>query len=380
MSYLKEHPMFASPLITNERLSDKNTIPGTIRKPVNFLNFLKRAIMYLKHKVFLQPTTKSKEEKRECISPLRIQCELNYEQFIDNTSIKFALSRLGMLLFTLKAKNIKKYKPLVKVLDFLTMVVSHSVRFALYKDPYPDFKKLKQVKMLLQLACLDPTVAFKPLEAIARNIIITSGNLTPSEVYSKLLETPFKTIKSFTLDPQFKNAFCPLVVSKANDNVICIAKDVDTADGETRLEGRIGDTEKLRGSFSGSCASAARRDYLRLRRLLEHKDCAGPLVLHGRRQAAAGAKINLRCNPFGLRHNGGRPADVKVDVRTVLRVVQSGKRRDSVHNRARSSRGSDQLFKRIQPLHCVLRRAHPMPPQLSREHANGVHAESEEAK
>lgn len=233
MSYLREHPMFASPLIANERLSDKNTIPGTIRKPANFLNFLKRAIMYLKHKVFLQATTKAKEEKRECISPLRIQCELNYEQFIDNASIKLALSRLGMLLFTLRVKNIKKYKPLVKVLDFLTMVVSHSVRFALYKDPYPDFKKFKQVRVLLQLACLDPAVAFKPLEAVARNIVVTSGNLTPSEMYSKLLEVPFKTIKHFTLDSQFKSVFCPLVVSKANDNVVYTAKYVDAAGGET---------------------------------------------------------------------------------------------------------------------------------------------------
>ena len=216
MNYYKEYPMFTSPLITNH---EDKIIPGTIRKAENFLNFLKRTIMYLKHKVFLQPSTKPKEEKRECISPLRMQYELYYEQFIDNTTIKQSLMRLAILFYTLKIKNIKKYKPLVKVLDFLILITNYSVRFAIYKDPYPDFKKYKQIRMLIQLSCLDPSVAFKPIEEYSRNIIITSGNLTPSDMYSKLLEVTFKTIKSFTLDPQLKIAFCPLVVSKANDNV-----------------------------------------------------------------------------------------------------------------------------------------------------------------
>jgi DNA excision repair protein ERCC-2 len=216
MNYYKEYPLFTSPLLANE---EDKTIPGSIRKAENFLNFLKRAIMYLKHKIFLQPSTKLKEEKRECISPLRIQYELYYEQFIDKITIQQSLIRLAILFYTLKIKNIKKYKGLVKVLDFLILVTNNSIRFAIYKDPYPDFKKYKQIRMLIQLSCLDPAVTFKPIEEYSRNIIITSGNLTPTDIYSKLLEVTFNTIKSFTLDPQLKTSFCPLVISKANDNV-----------------------------------------------------------------------------------------------------------------------------------------------------------------
>ena len=135
---------------------------------------------------------------------------------IIHANFRLAVTRLGYLLYTLRAERKEKYASLVNVINFVQMIATYSLRFALYFDP-PELKKGKAA--LLQLACLDPAVAFKPVINKYRNVILSSPSFTPPEIFGKLLDFKYDVFKSFTLDTKLSASFCPLILTKANDNV-----------------------------------------------------------------------------------------------------------------------------------------------------------------
>ena len=110
----------------------------------------------------------------------------------------------------------------IALLNFTQMIATYSRRFTLYFDPYPELKKSQTG--LLQLACLDPVVAFKPVASKYRNVVLASANFTPPEIFTKLLDFKCKEIRSFILDTKLAASFCPLILTKANDNVLNYAK------------------------------------------------------------------------------------------------------------------------------------------------------------
>ena len=58
---------------------------------------------------------------------------------------------------------------------FMIVVEPHDSRTPHFKDP------------ILQLACLDASLAIQPVLAKFRSVIITSGTLSPIDLYPKLL-------------------------------------------------------------------------------------------------------------------------------------------------------------------------------------------------
>jgi len=224
--YYNEFEIFSSPLLYNDifNISDKTPIPGNIRKINHFLGFVKRIIIYLKHKVLPHTIGKQEEKNQEipriCISPLKMRYELVYDQFCDIKAIKALILRLSFLLYTLKIKNPEKYSDLIKILEFVQIIATYSEKFTVFIDPQTDQKKAHQyLKVLLQIACLDSSLNFNAISKNIRNFVLSGPNFTPLEIYEKLLNTKFLITRLIMLENKFENIFCPLILSKANDNV-----------------------------------------------------------------------------------------------------------------------------------------------------------------
>ena len=86
--------------------------------------------------------------------------------------------------------------------------------FSLIIEPYPD----DSVKFdpLLTLSCLDSSIGIKPVFEKFHSVVLTSGTMSPIDIYAKILNfKPFIT-KSIPITLS-RNSIQPLVVSRGTD-------------------------------------------------------------------------------------------------------------------------------------------------------------------
>ena len=83
-----------------------------------------------------------------------------------------------------KISDIAEYSSISAVADFATLVGTYDKGFALVVIPS---SATEGKKALLQFLCLDASIAMEPIFSKFRNVIITSGTLSPLGFYPKLL-------------------------------------------------------------------------------------------------------------------------------------------------------------------------------------------------
>ena len=139
----------------------------------------------------------------------------------------FAHDRLNSLLNTLEIIDIDDFSSLKVIVDFGAMIASYEDGFSVIIDPYPEDDLILDPKLIFY--CMDASIAVKPLFAKYRNVILTSGTISPLETYAKLLDFKPRIMKSFgnTLP---RNAIYPLIVSKGTDQLQISSKFDDRDD------------------------------------------------------------------------------------------------------------------------------------------------------
>jgi DNA excision repair protein ERCC-2 len=68
----------------------------------------------------------------------------------------------------------------------------------------------------ISLACLDASLAIKPVMERFKTVVITSGTLSPLDLYPKLLDFEPRVAKSLSMST-YRKCICPLVVVRGND-------------------------------------------------------------------------------------------------------------------------------------------------------------------
>jgi DNA excision repair protein ERCC-2 len=75
------------------------------------------------------------------------------------------------------------------------------------------FVSLLIVMLILQLCCLDASLAIKPVFERFQSVVITSGTLSPIDLYPKLLNFNPVIIQSFTMSLT-RDCLCPMVLTR----------------------------------------------------------------------------------------------------------------------------------------------------------------------
>ncbi|KAF8821311.1 Dna excision repair helicase [Cardiosporidium cionae] len=216
----------ANPVLPADVMQE--AIPGNIRRAEHFLNAMKKVVLYLKtymnslcvHGIkeyvlqYAVEYPKIYEIRSE--GPLTFLHAFEQATEIDRKTLKFCYDRLKSLLNTLQVTNVDEFSPLNLVAGFCTLVATYWEGFVLICDPYPEATGLYDP--LLQLCCLDASLAIKPVLQRYQSIILTSGTISPLELYPKLLDfTPVVTESlPMSLD---RNCICPIIVSRGADQV-----------------------------------------------------------------------------------------------------------------------------------------------------------------
>lgn len=199
----------ASPVLERDVLDE--TVPGNVRRAEHFLRLVKVVIQHLKKRL------DTPNPKVEVETPAAFLLNLEQKTALDSKPLQYFYTRLNSLMRTVEVADLDDYAALGMVADFATRVATYQDGFAIVVDPFfrgptgiPEAK--------LQLSCLDASLAIKPVFDRFASVIITSGTLSPLDLYPKLLQ--FTPIVQVSLQMSiFRPCILPLIVTKGADQL-----------------------------------------------------------------------------------------------------------------------------------------------------------------
>ena len=101
--------------------------------------------------------------------------------------IRFCAERLASLIKTLEIGDISDFGPLILISQFATLVSTYTRGFTIIIEPF-DEKSPTVSNPVLHFTCLDSSIAIKPIFDRFQSVVITSGTLSPLEMYPKILD------------------------------------------------------------------------------------------------------------------------------------------------------------------------------------------------
>ncbi|KAH9499606.1 General transcription and DNA repair factor IIH helicase subunit XPD [Bulinus truncatus] len=204
--------VLANPVIPDEILQE--AVPGNIRNAEHFIGFMKRFVEYLKTRLRVQHVVSE--------SPPSFLKDCQTKVCIDRKPLRFCSERLASLLRTLELTDIKDYSALSLVANFATIISTYTKGFSLIIEPFDD-RTPTIANPIMNFSCLDATIAVKPIFNRFQTVVVTSGTLSPLDMYPKILDFQPVTMATFTMTLA-RPCICPMIVSKGNDQVAMSSK------------------------------------------------------------------------------------------------------------------------------------------------------------
>ncbi|KAI9744961.1 MAG: DNA-dependent ATPase of the nucleotide excision repair factor 4 complex [Claussenomyces sp. TS43310] len=201
----EEDAFMSNPALPDDLL--KEAVPGNIRRAEHFVAFLKRFVEYLK--------TRMKVRQVISETPPSFLTHLKDTTFIERKPLRFCAERLTSLVRTLELTNIEDYQPLQEVATFATLVATYEKGFLLILEPY-ESDTAEVPNPVLHFTCLDAAIAIKPVFERFSSVIITSGTLSPLEMYPKMLNFNTVVQESYPMSLARKS-FLPMIVTRGSD-------------------------------------------------------------------------------------------------------------------------------------------------------------------
>ena len=204
--------ILSNPILPDDVLQE--AIPGNIRLGEHFVNFLKRFLEYIKTRLRSQHVTQE--------SPATFLKDIQQKACIERKPLRFCSERLQSLLRTFEVGDITSFSGLTKICNLATIVSTYTEGFSLIVEPFDD-RTPNISNPVMTLSCLDATIAIAPVLRRFQSVIITSGTLSPIDMYPKLLNFRAVISTSFTMTLA-RPCICPMIVGKGNDQVAMTSK------------------------------------------------------------------------------------------------------------------------------------------------------------
>lgn len=203
----EEDPLVELPILSQDILNE--AVPGNIRRAEHFVSFLKRLIEYLK--------TRMKVLHVISETPNSFLQHLQQLAFIERKPLKFCAERLSLLVRTLEVEEIEDFTALKDIASFATLISTYEDGFLLIIEPY-EIENAAVPNPIMRFTCLDASIAIKPVFEKFSSVIITSGTISPLDMYPKMLNFQSVLQKSYSMTLA-KKSFLPMIVTKGSDQV-----------------------------------------------------------------------------------------------------------------------------------------------------------------
>ncbi|XP_037072582.1 general transcription and DNA repair factor IIH helicase subunit XPD-like [Pollicipes pollicipes] len=204
--------LLANPVLPDQVLEE--AVPGNIRTAEHFINFMKRLVEYLKMRLRVQHVVQE--------SPAGFLKDIFNKICLDRKPLRFCAERLTSMIRTLELTDMADLSPLVLVSHFATLVSTYTRGFTIIVEPSDD-KTPNVYNPILYFRCLDSSLAIKPVFDRYQSVVITSGTLSPLDMYPKILDFHPVIVTSFTMTLA-RPCILPMIVTKGNDQVAISSK------------------------------------------------------------------------------------------------------------------------------------------------------------
>lgn len=204
--------ILGNPILPDEVLNE--VVPGNIRNAEHFLSFLKRFIEYVKTRLRIQHVVQE--------SPAGFLKDVSSRVCIERKPLRFCASRLASLMRTLQIPDPSHLSSLVLITHLATLVSTYTKGFTIIIEPFDD-KTPNVSNPILHFSCMDSSIAMRPVFARFQTVIITSGTLSPLDMYPKILDFNPVIMSSFTMTLA-RPCILPMIVSKGSDQVAISSK------------------------------------------------------------------------------------------------------------------------------------------------------------
>uniref|UniRef100_K1PYR9 General transcription and DNA repair factor IIH helicase subunit XPD n=1 Tax=Magallana gigas TaxID=29159 RepID=K1PYR9_MAGGI len=204
--------ILANPVLPDDVL--KEAVPGNIRTAEHFLGFMKRFLEYMKIRLRVQHVVSE--------SPPSFLKDCYQKVCIERKPLRFCAERLNSMMRTLELVEIHDFSALSLLCHFATLVSTYAKGFVLIIEPFDD-RTPTISNPILHFSCMDASIAIKPVFDRFQTVVITSGTLSPLEMYPRILDFRPVTMATFTMTLA-RTCICPMVVSKGNDQVAMTSK------------------------------------------------------------------------------------------------------------------------------------------------------------
>ncbi|KAH9048101.1 DNA repair helicase [Lactarius hengduanensis] len=202
-----EDAFTSTPVLPEDLL--KEAIPGNIRKAEHFVAFLKRLVEYLKTRMRVLHVVAE--------TPLSFLQHLKDITYIERRPLRFCAERLQSLVRTLELNRLDEFSSLQKVANFATLVSTYEKGFLLILEPF-ETDNATVPNPIFHFVCMDPAIAIKPVFERFSSVVITSGTLSPLDMYPKMLQFTPVVQETYPMTLT-RNAFLPLVITRGSDQV-----------------------------------------------------------------------------------------------------------------------------------------------------------------
>ena len=208
----------------------QEAVPGNIRRAEHYVAFMQRFLAFLKNKMDIRTVTIE--------DPPTFLKKLEEEVAIDSKTLRFCYDRLVSLMRTLEISSTDEYTAIHLVADFATLMATYSRGFAIISEPFDD--RLPAIPdPIIQLSCLDASLAMKPVFTKYHTVVITSGTLSPIDLYPKILNFHPVALSSLNMTLT-RECLCPVVLTRGADQLPVSTKfDMRQDPGVIRNYGRM---------------------------------------------------------------------------------------------------------------------------------------------
>ncbi|VEN48606.1 unnamed protein product [Callosobruchus maculatus] len=204
--------ILSNPVLPDEILQEP--VPGNIRNAQHFISFLKRFVEYLKTRLRVQHLVQE--------SPVGFLKDVQSKVCIERKPLRFCAERLASLLRTLEISDLTDFSPIILITHLATLVSTYTKGFTIIVEPFDD-KTPTVSNPILHFCCLDSSIAIKPVFDRFQTVVITSGTLSPLDMYPKILNFHPVIMSSLTMTLA-RPCLLPMIVSKGNDQVAISSK------------------------------------------------------------------------------------------------------------------------------------------------------------
>jgi DNA excision repair protein ERCC-2 len=213
--------LMPNPVLPAEILNE--AVPGNLRRADRFVKYLRKLVQHLRTRIEVHEVVQE--------TPTAFLHKLDLEEDDFSKPMKFVSDRLRSLLRTLEFTDVQDLSPLMLIADFATLVATYQKGFGIIIEPY-DERTPTLHDPLFQFCCHDASIAMKPVFERFKSVVITSGTLSPLDMYKKILSVEPVVVQSFQMSFA-RDVIRPLVVTHGADQAKLTSKFEQRSDPAT---------------------------------------------------------------------------------------------------------------------------------------------------